>query len=95
MVPGEFLQTVKRRLHLLLSTQDGSFDTVNNWVIKEASNIDALQEGGTFRYFFSPTEDNVYIRVRLFDTYWSWQAHPMEACSGGGSAIIGASGLSY
>lgn len=54
MVPGEFLQTVKKRLHLLLSTQDGIFDTVNNWVIKEASNIDALQEGGTFRYFIDP-----------------------------------------
>lgn len=52
MAPGEFLQTVKRRLHLLLSTQDNNLHAVNNWVIKEAANIDALQEGGTFRYFF-------------------------------------------
>lgn len=55
MVPGEFVQTLKRRLHLLLSTQDGNLHAVNNWVIKEAANIDALQEGGTFRYLFYPT----------------------------------------
>ncbi|XP_070779019.1 E3 ubiquitin-protein ligase rnf213-alpha [Enoplosus armatus] len=49
---GEFLQTVKRRLHSLLATHDGStYSSIkSNWVIKEASNIDALQEGGTFRH---------------------------------------------
>ncbi|XP_029014016.1 E3 ubiquitin-protein ligase rnf213-alpha isoform X2 [Betta splendens] len=45
---GEFMLTVKRRLHSLLVTHDhNTFQS--NWVIKEASNIDALQEGGTFR----------------------------------------------
>jgi len=50
-VSGEFLRIVKRRLHSLLLTQDGNtFSPIkSNWVIKEASNIDALQEGGTFR----------------------------------------------
>ncbi|XP_038557039.1 E3 ubiquitin-protein ligase rnf213-alpha [Micropterus salmoides] len=50
-IKGEFLQTVKRHLHSLLATHDGNtFSSIkSNWVIKEASNIDALQEGGTFR----------------------------------------------
>ncbi|KAF3846326.1 hypothetical protein F7725_003404 [Dissostichus mawsoni] len=46
---GEFLQTVKKHLHSLLATHDG-LSIKSNWVIKEASNIDALQEGGTFRH---------------------------------------------
>ncbi|XP_037649475.1 E3 ubiquitin-protein ligase rnf213-alpha isoform X2 [Sebastes umbrosus] len=51
-VKGEFLQTVKRHLHSLLATHEGNtFSSMkSNWVIKEASNIDALQEGGTFRH---------------------------------------------
>ncbi|XP_041812142.1 E3 ubiquitin-protein ligase rnf213-alpha [Chelmon rostratus] len=51
-IKGEFLQTVKRHLHSLLATHDGNtFSSIkSNWVIKEASNIDALQEGGTFRH---------------------------------------------
>ncbi|XP_054463285.1 E3 ubiquitin-protein ligase rnf213-alpha [Anoplopoma fimbria] len=50
-VKAEFLQTVKRHLHSLLATREGNtFSSIkSNWVIKEASNIDALQEGGTFR----------------------------------------------
>ncbi|XP_068575114.1 E3 ubiquitin-protein ligase rnf213-alpha isoform X2 [Cebidichthys violaceus] len=50
-VKAEFLQIVKRHLHSLLVTRDGNtFSSIkSNWVIKEASNIDALQEGGTFR----------------------------------------------
>uniref|UniRef100_UPI003AABD3E1 E3 ubiquitin-protein ligase rnf213-alpha n=1 Tax=Centroberyx gerrardi TaxID=166262 RepID=UPI003AABD3E1 len=48
-IKAEFLQTVKRHLHSLLVTHDGN-SIKNNWVIKEASNIDALQEGGTFRH---------------------------------------------
>ncbi|CAL8303834.1 unnamed protein product [Merluccius merluccius] len=48
---GTFLRIMKRRLHSLLLTQDGNtFSSISNWVIKEASNIDALQEGGTFRH---------------------------------------------
>uniref|UniRef100_A0A8C7K856 Ring finger protein 213 n=1 Tax=Oncorhynchus kisutch TaxID=8019 RepID=A0A8C7K856_ONCKI len=51
-IRAEFLRTVKRRLHSLLSTHDDNTLKLssNNWVIKEASNIDALQEGGTFRH---------------------------------------------
>uniref|UniRef100_A0A3B5M1E9 RING-type E3 ubiquitin transferase n=1 Tax=Xiphophorus couchianus TaxID=32473 RepID=A0A3B5M1E9_9TELE len=44
----EFLQTVKKRLHSLLLIHDGNAFMKSNWVLKEASNIDALQEGGTF-----------------------------------------------
>nr|XP_019957387.1 PREDICTED: E3 ubiquitin-protein ligase RNF213 [Paralichthys olivaceus] len=49
---GEFLKTVKRHLHSLLAIyDDNTFSSIkSNWVIKEASNIDALQEGGTFRH---------------------------------------------
>ncbi|KAM4598338.1 E3 ubiquitin-protein ligase rnf213-alpha-like [Polymixia lowei] len=52
-IKAEFLRTIKRRLHTLLVTHDGTntFSSIkSNWVIKEASNIDALQEGGTFRH---------------------------------------------
>ncbi|XP_061567178.1 E3 ubiquitin-protein ligase rnf213-alpha [Cololabis saira] len=47
-ITGEFLQTVKKHLHSLLESHDGN-SMKSNWVLKEASNIDALQEGGTFR----------------------------------------------
>lgn len=49
-ITGEFLQVVKRHLHSLLVTHDGNTFSSSNWVFKEASNIDALQEGGTFRH---------------------------------------------
>ncbi|XP_028266969.1 E3 ubiquitin-protein ligase rnf213-alpha-like isoform X1 [Parambassis ranga] len=51
-IKGEFLETVKRHLHTLLETHDGNsfLSMKSNWVLKEASNIDALQEGGTFRH---------------------------------------------
>uniref|UniRef100_A0A672YYN5 RING-type E3 ubiquitin transferase n=1 Tax=Sphaeramia orbicularis TaxID=375764 RepID=A0A672YYN5_9TELE len=42
----EFLQIVKKRLHSLLVIHDSKKE---NWVMKEASDIDALQKGGTFR----------------------------------------------
>ncbi|KAJ8251476.1 hypothetical protein GJAV_G00221750, partial [Gymnothorax javanicus] len=45
-----FLAALKRRLHSLLVTYDGKSFSSKNWVIHEASNIDALQEGGTFRH---------------------------------------------
>ncbi|XP_020560953.1 E3 ubiquitin-protein ligase RNF213 isoform X3 [Oryzias latipes] len=50
-IKSEFLKTVKRRLHSVLVTHDGNAlsNFNSNWVLKEASNIDALQEGGTFR----------------------------------------------
>uniref|UniRef100_A0A6Q2YDT1 RING-type E3 ubiquitin transferase n=1 Tax=Esox lucius TaxID=8010 RepID=A0A6Q2YDT1_ESOLU len=44
-----FLRIVKRRLHSLLSTWGKNNIVTKNWVINEASNIDALHEGGTFR----------------------------------------------
>uniref|UniRef100_A0A3P8VZZ7 RING-type E3 ubiquitin transferase n=1 Tax=Cynoglossus semilaevis TaxID=244447 RepID=A0A3P8VZZ7_CYNSE len=48
-INGEFLQYMKKHLYSLLANhENNSFKT--NWVIKEASNIDALQEGGTFRH---------------------------------------------
>uniref|UniRef100_A0AAR2M4L8 Ring finger protein 213 n=1 Tax=Pygocentrus nattereri TaxID=42514 RepID=A0AAR2M4L8_PYGNA len=45
-----FLKTVKSRLHFLLKTHEEHSVSNKNWVFKEASNIDALQEGGTFRH---------------------------------------------
>ncbi|KAL2100664.1 hypothetical protein ACEWY4_002425 [Coilia grayii] len=46
-----FLKTLKRRLHLLLVARDDSqVHSARSWVFKEAANIDALQEGGTFRH---------------------------------------------
>uniref|UniRef100_A0A7N8Y3P6 RING-type domain-containing protein n=1 Tax=Mastacembelus armatus TaxID=205130 RepID=A0A7N8Y3P6_9TELE len=48
---SKFLQILKTHLHsLLLILEDYNFSIKSNWVIKEASNIDALQEGGTFRH---------------------------------------------
>ncbi|KAK7926035.1 hypothetical protein WMY93_008345 [Mugilogobius chulae] len=46
-----FNKIIKRRLHALLATHVDSTLLLNknNWVMREASNIDALQEGGTFR----------------------------------------------
>ncbi|CDQ86702.1 unnamed protein product [Oncorhynchus mykiss] len=44
-----FLRIVKRRLHSLLETREKNTNLTKNWVISEASNIDALHEGGTFR----------------------------------------------
>ncbi|XP_028841461.1 LOW QUALITY PROTEIN: E3 ubiquitin-protein ligase rnf213-alpha-like [Denticeps clupeoides] len=45
-----FLKTVKKRLHSLLQVHDGHSLSPKAWVFKEAANIDALQEGGTFRH---------------------------------------------
>ncbi|XP_053095106.1 E3 ubiquitin-protein ligase rnf213-alpha isoform X3 [Pangasianodon hypophthalmus] len=44
-----FLKTIKRRLHSVLMNHDEHTLSAKNWVFKEASNIDSLQEGGTFR----------------------------------------------
>ncbi|XP_026181025.1 E3 ubiquitin-protein ligase rnf213-alpha-like isoform X2 [Mastacembelus armatus] len=50
-IKSKFLQILKTHLHsLLLILEDYNFSIKSNWVIKEASNIDALQEGGTFRH---------------------------------------------
>ncbi|KAJ8283187.1 hypothetical protein COCON_G00020370 [Conger conger] len=45
-----FLKTVKRRLHSLLEAEESHTLSPKNWVFKEASNVNALQEGGTFKH---------------------------------------------
>ncbi|XP_058848399.1 E3 ubiquitin-protein ligase rnf213-alpha-like isoform X1 [Acipenser ruthenus] len=47
---ASFLKTMKRRLYTLLARNDENSLSAKNWVFKEATNIDALQEGGTFRH---------------------------------------------
>ncbi|XP_041076276.1 E3 ubiquitin-protein ligase rnf213-alpha-like isoform X2 [Polyodon spathula] len=47
---ASFLKTMKRRLYTLLARHDENSLSAKNWVFKEATNIDALQEGGTFRH---------------------------------------------
>ncbi|KAL1265130.1 hypothetical protein QQF64_003157, partial [Cirrhinus molitorella] len=47
---AEFLKTLKKRLHFLLTTHDENTISAKSWVSKEALNTDALQEGGTFRH---------------------------------------------
>ncbi|XP_043925567.1 E3 ubiquitin-protein ligase RNF213 [Protopterus annectens] len=46
---ASFLSTLKKRLHVLLQKQELSF-TAKEWMIREALNLNALQEGGTFRH---------------------------------------------
>ncbi|XP_036388951.1 E3 ubiquitin-protein ligase rnf213-alpha-like [Megalops cyprinoides] len=45
-----FLKTVKLRLHSLLKTRDSHMLSPRSWVFREASNVTALQEGGTFKH---------------------------------------------
>ncbi|GAA6104753.1 E3 ubiquitin-protein ligase rnf213-alpha-like isoform X4 [Tachysurus ichikawai] len=45
-----FMEILKKRLHLLLKIREENADMPKNWVSREASNIDALQEGGTFKH---------------------------------------------
>ncbi|XP_037112942.1 E3 ubiquitin-protein ligase rnf213-alpha isoform X6 [Syngnathus acus] len=47
-VKGDFLQILKNRLYLLLASESNFSSASSNWVNLVASNIDALQEGGTF-----------------------------------------------
>ncbi|XP_026134867.1 E3 ubiquitin-protein ligase rnf213-alpha-like isoform X3 [Carassius auratus] len=47
---AEFLKTLKKRIHSLLMAHDENTIAAKSWVSKEALNIDALQEGGTFRH---------------------------------------------
>ncbi|KAK9407005.1 putative E3 ubiquitin-protein ligase-like, partial [Crotalus adamanteus] len=46
---GNFLKITKSRLTCLLKKQEENFFQVKEWVLREASNLTALQEGGTFR----------------------------------------------
>lgn len=46
-----FLRVTKMRLSVLLKKQEENYIyNVKDWVVREASNQDALQEAGTFRY---------------------------------------------
>ncbi|XP_018560281.2 LOW QUALITY PROTEIN: E3 ubiquitin-protein ligase rnf213-alpha-like [Lates calcarifer] len=45
---GVFANIVRRRLHLLLEEYEATIPSPNSWVLSEASNVTALQEGGTF-----------------------------------------------
>ncbi|XP_075132003.1 LOW QUALITY PROTEIN: E3 ubiquitin-protein ligase RNF213-like [Leptodactylus fuscus] len=45
---GSFLKQLKFRLHNMLKAQEELFQA-GNWVVREATNLDALQEAGTFR----------------------------------------------
>ncbi|XP_059403390.1 E3 ubiquitin-protein ligase rnf213-alpha-like [Carassius carassius] len=46
----DFITALKKRLHSLLMAHDENTISAKSWVFKEAINIDALQEGGTFRH---------------------------------------------
>ncbi|XP_072245329.1 E3 ubiquitin-protein ligase rnf213-alpha-like [Leuresthes tenuis] len=45
---GMFLNIVKKRLHSLLKDYESTVPNPKSWVLSEASNVSALQEGGTF-----------------------------------------------
>ncbi|XP_044312386.1 E3 ubiquitin-protein ligase RNF213 isoform X2 [Varanus komodoensis] len=47
---GSFLKITKKRLSDLLMKQEESVYTMKQWVLQEASNLNALQEAGTFRH---------------------------------------------
>ncbi|XP_051231949.1 LOW QUALITY PROTEIN: E3 ubiquitin-protein ligase rnf213-alpha-like [Dicentrarchus labrax] len=45
---GVFVKMVRKRLHSLLEDYEDSIPNPKSWVLREASNVNALQEGGTF-----------------------------------------------
>ncbi|XP_067452688.1 E3 ubiquitin-protein ligase rnf213-alpha-like isoform X1 [Thunnus thynnus] len=45
---GVFVNIVRKRLHSLLEEYEAKIHNPKNWVLREASNVNALQEGGTF-----------------------------------------------
>ncbi|XP_025892633.1 E3 ubiquitin-protein ligase RNF213 [Nothoprocta perdicaria] len=47
---ASFLKITKSRLSTLLKKQEESLFHMRNWVLREASNLSALQEAGTFRH---------------------------------------------
>uniref|UniRef100_A0A8D0H9P7 Ring finger protein 213 n=1 Tax=Sphenodon punctatus TaxID=8508 RepID=A0A8D0H9P7_SPHPU len=48
---ASFLEILKNRLFSLLKKQEeSSVNTLKDWVVREASNLSALQEAGTFRH---------------------------------------------
>ncbi|KAM3924826.1 E3 ubiquitin-protein ligase RNF213-like [Leptodactylus fuscus] len=46
---GSFLKHLKLRLHNMLKAQEEKLYHAAEWVMREAANLDALQEAGTFR----------------------------------------------
>ncbi|KAM4037716.1 E3 ubiquitin-protein ligase RNF213 isoform 1-T2 [Anomaloglossus baeobatrachus] len=44
-----FLKYLKVRLHNMLKSQEKQLYNAEDWVVREAANLDALQEAGTFR----------------------------------------------
>ncbi|XP_006886389.1 PREDICTED: E3 ubiquitin-protein ligase RNF213 [Elephantulus edwardii] len=47
---ASFLRVCKKHLYLLLKRQESSMFNAKEWVVREASNENALQEAGTFRH---------------------------------------------
>ncbi|XP_078257499.1 E3 ubiquitin-protein ligase rnf213-alpha-like isoform X2 [Rhinoraja longicauda] len=47
---ASFLALMKQRLHSLLVKRDEESFSAIEWMLREASNVEALQEGGTFRH---------------------------------------------
>ncbi|XP_043570887.1 E3 ubiquitin-protein ligase rnf213-alpha-like isoform X2 [Chiloscyllium plagiosum] len=47
---ASFLSMMKQRLHSLLLKRDEESINATEWMVREASNLEALQEGGTFRH---------------------------------------------
>lgn len=45
---GVFANIVRKHLHLLLEDYETTIPNPKSWVLREASNLNALQEGGTF-----------------------------------------------
>lgn len=45
---GLFANIVRKRLHMMLEEYEASMHNPRSWVLSEASNVTALQEGGTF-----------------------------------------------
>lgn len=50
LFPASFLKIVKNRLFSLLKKQEENPFNLKDWVLREAANLNALQEAGTFRY---------------------------------------------
>ncbi|XP_041646892.1 E3 ubiquitin-protein ligase rnf213-alpha-like isoform X2 [Cheilinus undulatus] len=45
---GVFTKIVRKRIHSLLKDYEANIHNPKSWVLREASNVSALQEGGTF-----------------------------------------------
>ncbi|XP_034559632.1 E3 ubiquitin-protein ligase rnf213-alpha-like isoform X2 [Notolabrus celidotus] len=45
---GVFANTMRKRIHSLLKDYEANIHNPKSWVLREASNVSALQEGGTF-----------------------------------------------